>query len=408
MSQNEQAGPLLDRIQRLALIAGVAGLVLCGVGAFLDLGQFYASYLFAYMFWLGIALGSMAIMFLYNLVGGAWGFTIRRIAEAAAMTLPLMLLLFLPIAVDLLSGSSRLYEWARPEAANDPIIQAKAGYLNVPFFLLRALIYFVIWIGLAYLLNRWSLEQDRTADPAPSDRLRLLGRYGLAAYILTLTFASIDWVMSVEPHWFSSIFGVLFLAGQGLSSMAFATAAAGLLSRREPLARVATLHAFNDLGNLMLAFVMFWAYINLSQYLIIWSGNLPEEVPWYLHRTQGGWVWVIRFVLAFQFVAPLLLLFSRRTKRNIQRLSTLAAALLGVHLVEMFWRVVPSFRLTGLAIYWTDIVAPIAVGGIWIAALIWLLKRRPLVALHDPRAPVLREQLEHGSATHSCAEAVRG
>ena len=353
MSRNEQAGPLLDRIQRLALIAGVAGLALCGVGAFLDLEHFYQSYLFAYMFWLGIALGSMALTFLYHLVGGAWGFAIRRLVEAAAMTLPLMLLLFLPIAVDVLSEHSYLYEWAHPEAASDPIIQAKAGYLNVPFFLARAAIYFAIWIGLAYVLNRWSSEQDRTADPDLADRLRLLGRYGLALYILTLTFASVDWVMSTEPHWFSSIFGVLFLAGQGLSSMAFAIVVAGLLSRREPLANVTTAHAFNDLGNLLLAFIMFWAYINLSQYLIIWSGNLPEEVPWYLNRTRGGWVWVIRFVLAFQFVAPFLLLLSRRTKRNIQRLTILAAALLCVHLVETYWRVVPSFRRTGLEIHWT-------------------------------------------------------
>jgi len=396
MSQNEQARPLLDRIQRLALIAGVAGLVVCGVGAFLDLGHFFQSYLFAYMFWLGLALGSMAITFLYHLVGGAWGFFIRRLMEAAAMTLPLMLVLFVPIAVDVLSGSSYLYEWARPEAANDPIIQTKAAYLNAPFFVARALLYFAIWVGLAYLLNRWSLEQDRTADPVVSDRLRLLGRYGLAVYILTLTFASVDWVMSIEPHWFSSIFGVLFLAGQGLSSMAFAIAMAGLLSRREPLARVATVQAFHDLGNLLLAFVIFWAYINLSQYLIIWSGNLPEEVPWYIHRTQGGWVWLIRFVLAFQFVAPLLLLFSRRTKRNIQRLTTLAVVLLGVHLVEIFWRIIPSFRETGLAIYWLDIAAPIALGGIWIAAFTWLLKRRPLVAPNDPIVATLQEAHSHG------------
>jgi hypothetical protein len=396
MSQNEQARPQLDRIQRLALIAGVAGLVLCGVGAFLDLGQFLQSYLVAYMFWLGIALGSMAITFLYHLVGGAWGFLIRRLMEAAAMTLPLMLVLFVPIAVDVLSGSSQLYAWARPEAANDPIIQTKAAYLNPPFFVARALVYFVIWIGLAYVLNRWSLEQDHTADPALSNRLRLLGRYGLVLYILTLTFASVDWVMSIEPHWFSSIFGVLFLAGQGLSSMAFAIAAASLLSRREPLAQVATVQAFHDLGNLLLAFVMFWAYINLSQYLIIWSGNLPEEVPWYIHRTQGGWVWLIRFVLAFQFAAPLLLLFSRRTKRNTLRLSILAVVVLCVHLVEIFWRIVPSFRQAGLTIHWLDIVAPIAVGGIWIVAFAWLLKRRPLVALNDPIAPRLQEAHSHG------------
>jgi hypothetical protein len=396
MTQNDQARPLIDRIQTLALIAGVVGALLCAVGAFLDMGQFLQSYLFAYMFWIGIALGSMAVSFLYHLVGGAWGFTLRRLLEAAALTLPLMLVLFLPIALDVLSGSSRLYEWARPEAAGDPIIQSKALYLNVPFFLVRALLYFAIWIGCAYFLNRWSAEQDRTANPALADRMRLLSRYGLVFYILALTFASVDWVMSIEPHWFSSIFGVLFLAGQGLSSMTFAIAMAGLLSRREPMAQVANPDTFNDLGNLLIAFVAFWAYINLSQYLIIWSGNLPEEVSWYIHRTTGGWVWLIRFVLAFQFAAPLLLLLARRTKRNVRRLATLATAILCVHLVEIFWRIVPSFRQNGLALHWLDLAAPVAVGGIWIAAWAWLLKRRPLVALHDPRAATLREAHSHG------------
>jgi hypothetical protein len=396
MSQNESVRPQLVRVQRLALIAGAVGLVLCAVGAFLNLGQLLQSYLFAYMFWLGIALGSMAITFLYHMVGGAWGFAIRRLAEAAALTLPLMLVLFLPIAADLLVGPSRLYEWARPEAAGDPIIQGKAGYLNVPFFLLRALLYFALWIGMAYTLNRWSGEQDRTADAALADRMRLLGRYGLVVYVLSLTFAAVDWVMSTEPHWFSSIFGVLFLAGQGLSGMAFMIVTAGLLSRREPLAQVTSVHAFNDLGNLLLAFVMFWTYINLSQYLIIWSGNLPEEVPWYIHRTQGGWEWLIRFVLVFQFFLPLLVLLSRRTKRSIGRLTTLAAVILCVHLVEVFWRIVPSFRPDGLEVAWTDIVAPIAIGGIWIAAFVWLLGRRSLVALHDPRAPTLQEAHGHG------------
>lgn len=396
MSQHEQARPQLDRIQRIALIAGVAGVVLCAIGAFLDLGQFLQSYLFAYIFWLGIALGGLAISFLYNLVGGGWGFLIRRLTEAAALTLPLMLVLFVPIALDALSGASYLYEWARPEAANDAIIQSKAAYLNPPFFVVRALVFFVIWIGLAYVLNRWSLEQDRTGDPALAERMRLLSRYGLVVYILTLTLASVDWVMSIEPHWYSSIFGVLFLAGQGLSGLAFAIAVAGILSRREPLAEIATPNLFNDLGNLLLAFVMFWTYINLSQYLIIWSGNLPEEVPWYIHRTQGGWEWVIRFILAFQFVAPLLLLFSRRTKRNIARMTTLAGVLLAVHLIEVFWRVMPSYRQNGLTIHWLDIAAPIAVGGLWIAAFTWLLKRRSLVAINDPRATALQEA--HGHA----------
>jgi hypothetical protein len=396
MSRNEPLYPYLERIQWLALIAGVAGLALCAVGAFLDLGQFLQSYLFAYLFWLGLALGCMAVALLHQLVGGAWGFAIRRLLEAAAMTLPLMLILFAPIALDLILGPSHLYEWAHPEVVEqDAVLRAKSAYLNEPFFLARAAIYFAIWIVLAYLLNRWSREQDRTTDPTPGDRMRLLARYGLVAYVLTMTFAAIDWVMSLEPHWYSSIFGVLFVAGQAVSGLAFAIAATGWLARREPLARVVTPAILNDLGNLLLAFVMFWTYIHLSQYLIIWSGNLPEEVTWYLHRTQGGWVWVIVFVLAFLFVVPFFLLLSRRTKRTRARLASLAALIVAVHLIELFWRVVPTFR-AGLAIGWLDLAAPIGIGGLWVAALAWLLKGRPIVPLHDPHAPRLEEALEHG------------
>lgn len=393
MSQNEPLRPQLQRIQRLALIVGVIGLALCGVGWFLAPNQFFQSYLFAYMFWLGLALGSSAIVLLIHLAGGGWGFVIRRILEAAAMTLPLMLVLFVPIVL----GMGALYEWTHPDIVEgDPVLLGKSAYLNVEFFLIRAAIYFVVWIGIAYLLNRWSAEQDQTGDPALSDRLRLLARFGLALYFLTMTFAAIDWVMSLEPHWFSSIFGVLFIIGQGLSSMAFAIAVAGLLSAREPLADIATPARFNDLGGLLLAFVMFWAYISLSQYLIIWSGNLPEEVTWYLHRTQGGWNWVILFVLAFQFVLPFFLLLARRTKRTIPALSALAAMIVVVHLVELFWRVAPSFHQSALAVHWLDIAAPIGIGGIWIAAFTWLLQGRPLVPLHDPRDPRLHEALEHG------------
>jgi hypothetical protein len=397
MSQTRALHPQLERVQRLALITGVAGLVLCAVGWFLDPTQFFHAYLFAYMFWMGLALGSFAITLLNQLVGGGWGFAIRRIQEAAAMTLPLMLVLFVPIVVDLLAGPSHLYEWAHPDVvARDPILQSKSAYLDISFFLVRMLLYFAIWIGLAYLLNRWSLEQDRTDDPVLTDRLRLLARVGLVAYVLTMTFAAFDWSMSLEPHWFSSIYGVLFIAGQGLSSLAFAIVMAALLSRYEPLDDVITADHFNDLGNLMLAFVMFWTYINLSQYLIIWSGNIPEEVTWYLRRTHGGWEWVIRLVLAFQFVVPFLLLLSRRRKRAIPALARLAAMIIVVHLVELLWQIAPSLHDTVGSLSWIYIVAPIGVGGIWVAALAWLLQRRPLVPLHDPRDPRLQEAVGHG------------
>jgi hypothetical protein len=393
MRQNETQLPQLDRIQRPALIAAAVGLLLCALGAFLNIQQFFQSYLFAYLFWIGIALGCLAITLLHHLVGGGWGYLIRRILEAGFMTLPLMLLLFVPIAI----GMPWLYEWTHAEeVAHDAILQSKSGYLNVPFFLARAALYFALWIGVGYALSRWSLQQDHTGDPALGSRMRNLSRAGLALYVLSVSFAAIDWAMSLEPHWFSSIYGVLFMIGQVLSALAFAIVVAALLAPTPQLAELATPDHFNDLGNLLLAFVMFWAYITLSQFLIIWSANLPEEVTWYLRRNSGGWNWVVIFVIAFQFALPLLLLFSRRAKRSVRALSRLAAAIIAVHLIEMFWLIAPAFHAEGLAVHWLDLAAVAGIGGLWIAAFAWLLRRRPLVPLHDPRLPQLAEAAHHG------------
>lgn len=393
---SEQVGRVpaeLRRVQAPALAVGVFGLAACAAGAYLDPGIFFPSYLFAFIFWLGVALGSLAIEMLYHLVGGAWGLPIRRIQEAAALTLPLLMVLFVP----LLFGLGWLYAWARPDAvAADPLLQHKSVYLNPTFYTIRAALYFVIWIGMAYLLNRWSLEQDRTGDPALAERMRNLSRFGLVVYMLTLTFASIDWVQSTEAHWYSTIYGLIYLAGQGLSGFSFAIIIAALLSSQEPLRSVATPSRFGDLGGLLLVFVMFWAYVELSQFLLIWSGNLPEEVTWYVQRGQGGWNWVIITVIALQFVLPFLLLLARRTKRTARALAAVAGLILVVHLLDLFWLVVPPFRPQGLSLHWLDVAAPIGIGGIWVAAFIWLLGRRPLLPLHDPRNPALQKAIEHG------------
>jgi hypothetical protein len=398
MSQNETNrsdanADLLRRIQLPALAVGVAGLAACALGAFLDPGAFFPSYLFGYLFWLGIALGSLAIVMLYHLVGGAWGFPIRRLLESAALTLPLLALLFVP----LLFGLGELYAWARPGAvAADPLLQHKQPYLNPPFFIVRAAIYFAVWIGLAYFLSRWSLQQDATDDPAPGQRMRYLSRFGLVAYMLTVTFASIDWVMSIEPDWYSTIYGLIYVAGQGLAGFSVAIISAALLKDRQPLARVITPDTFGDLGGLLMTFVMFWAYVALSQFLLIWSGNLPEEVIWYEHRIHGGWNWVIIFVIAFQFAGPFLLLLARQVKRTAWSLAALALAILLVHLADLFWLVVPPFRQAGISLHWLDAAAPIGIGGLWLAAFAWLLGRRPLLPLRDPRDTRLQEAIERG------------
>jgi hypothetical protein len=393
MSQIEATYLPLGRIKWPALAVGVVGLAACAIGAVLDPAAFFPAYLFAFMFWLGIALGSLAILMLYHLVGGGWGFPVQRVFEAAALTLPLLLVLFVP----LLFGLGVLYAWARPDAlAADPLLQHKSAYLNPLFFSIRAALYFAIWIGMALLLNRWSHQQDRTDDPALARKMRDLSRFGLVLYMLTLTFASIDWVMSIEPDWYSTIYGLIYVAGQGLAGFSIAILVAGLLSRREPLSSVVTPARFADLGGLLMTFVMFWAYIALSQFLLIWSGNLPEETIWYVRRSQGGWNWVIIVVIAFQFVLPFLLLLAREVKRTILALAALAVLILCIHLIDLFWLVVPPFRPGGISIHWLDLAAPIGLGGVWLAAFVWLLGRAPLLPLHDPRAPLAQEAFEHG------------
>ena len=391
MRQAEILYSQLNRIQWWALGVGALGLAICALGALLDPPQFFQSYLFAYLLWWGVALGSMAIVMLYHLVGGGWGFMVRRVLERAALTLPLLALLFVP----LLFGLGSLYSWARPAAvAADPLLQHKSLVLNPIFYSIRAAVYFAFWSGLAYFLNRWSLEQDRTGNPALEARLRDLSRFGLVFNLLAVTFAALDWVMSIEPDWYSTIYGLIYVAGQGLAGFSFAIIATGLLRRREPLAGVVTPARFNDLGNLLLVFVMFWAYVALSQFLLIWSGNLPEEVIWYTRRSQGGWSWVVMAIVAFQFALPFVLLLLRRVKSTPGMLVALAFLVIGVHVLDLFWLVVPPFR-AGLSVHWLDLAAPVGIGGIWVAAFIWLLRRAPLLPQHDPRDPRVQEAFEH-------------
>ena len=382
MSAFELLEPQLDRARRAALVLGLAALALCAAGALRNPVQFFRSYLVAYLFWIGIALGSLALVMLHHLVGGGWGFLIRRLVEAGSRTFLLLAVLFLP----LLLGLSRLYLWAQPAAvASDPILQQKQFYLNPQFFILRAILYFGAWIGLAYFLNKWSFEQDRTANPSMGRRLVALSGPGLLVYGLTVTFASVDWVLSLEPHWFSTIYGMLFMVVEVLSAMAFVIVACMLLANYEPLSAEISPGTLNDLGNMLLTFVMFWAYLSFSQYLIVWSGNLREEIPWYTARTRGGWAWIAVFLMAIHFGIPFLLLLLRAVKRRIQALAAVALALLLMTLADLFWLVVPAFGPSGPHLHWMDVLAPIGIGGIWIAAFLSQLKGKPLLPLHDPR-----------------------
>ena len=374
--------PELARAQHVAFTTGAVGVALLAAGAFVNPAQFLFSYLVAFLFVTGIALGSMAIVMIHHLSGGNWGVPIRRILEAATRTLPLVALLFVPIAL----GLPTLYPWARPDVVStDALLQHKAPYLNVPFFLARAAFYFIVWNGIAFVLNRWSREQDRTGEPRLARQLQQASAAGLLLFALTMTFAATDWVMSLEPHWFSTIFGVLLMAGQGLSALAFAIVVSYRLSQREPLSQVSTPSLFHDAGNLMLAFVMLWAYFSISQYLIIWMANLPEEIPWYLERLHSGWQAIALALVVFHFALPFLLLLARRTKRTPHIIAGVAVGILLMRLVDLFWLVAPNLHAHGLVIHWLDLAAPIGIGGIWLGTFAWQLRSRPLLPLHDPQ-----------------------
>jgi hypothetical protein len=373
--------PEIARYQQRFFSAAAAGAIISALGWVLDSRQFYQSYLMAYVFVLGASLGCLALAMIHQLSGGGWGVLVRRPMGAAARVIPVLTVLFLPIVF----GMHDLYEWTHGDVvAHDKVLLHKSAYLNVPFFLVRAAIYFSVWNLISYLLNRWSLEQDRTGDPRLSRRMQLLSGIGLVAYGLTVTFAAFDWLMSLSPHWFSTIYGVLIMGGQGLTALAFLILALVWLSRRDPLKAIVVPAHFHDLANLMLAFVMLWAYFSFSQYLIIWSGNLPEEITWYLHRLQPGWRGVALMLVVFHFVMPFVLLLSRKVKRHPEILVRVAALVLVVRLVDLFWLIAPEFHRHGLSVSWMDLVLPLTLGALWTGCFMWQLRGRALLPVHDP------------------------
>jgi hypothetical protein len=366
-------------LQRLGTMAAVAGLILAAVGfAMGGLERFYQAYLVAYTFWLGVALGSLALLMVQHLTGGAWGVVIRRPLEAAVSTLPVMALLFLPIV----PGMHDLYHWTHPEALSDPVIAAKAAYLNTPFFLLRAAFYFAVWVGIGQLLLKWSREQDATGDPVFASKLTFLSAGGLLVYTLTITFAITDWLMSVNPHWFSTMWGPLFMVGQALGALALAINVLVLLSATAPMNRVLNTSHFHDLGKFLFAFLMMWAYLSFSQFLIVYSANLQEEVPHYLSRWQGGYEYVTMALIVLHFVVPYVILLSRDVKRDTTRLRVVAAWLIVMRFVDHYMQVAPEFHET-LSISVIDLALPIALGGIFLTLYAMRLKTQPLLPLHD-------------------------
>lgn len=405
MSSAYDAPPAVARLRLRALVVGVVFVIVFLAGAFINREQFFHAYLIGYLFWIGIALGSLVLLMLQHLTGGGWGMVIRRVLEAATRTLPLMFILFLPI----LFFARHIYPWTDPakmvaglnHEATAALLDKAARYLNLRFFTIRAIIYFAIWLVLTYLLNKWSREQDKGSDPTVTKKMRVLAGPGMVLFILTVTFAAIDWVMSISPGWSSTIFGLLFVAGFALSGLAFAIAMVAMLSDREPLADVVAPLHFHDLGKLMLALVMLWAYFAYSQFLIIWSGNLPEEIVWYLPRTHGSWGAIAIVVVVLHFAFPFVFLLSRSLKRNPHRLVAVAVLILIMRVIDLIWVIEPNANFTGPQLQfniWMDLAAALGMGGIWFAVFARQLQSRPLMAFNDPQMESVLEQAHEDHA----------
>jgi len=389
MTGTSQAGlpaghPLLT-VQRGAGAVGVVGAIVCLVAWWTEPARALESWLVAWLYVTGIALGSLALLLIHHVTGGAWGVVIRRPLEAAARTIPLLALLFLPVAL----GAADLYPWAAPHAADhDALLRHKAAYLNVPFFCLRAAIYFAVWTALATLLGRWSVDQDAN-DPAASGRLHALARGGLVVAGLTMTFAAIDWGMSLEPHWFSTIYGVLFIVGAALSALSFTIVLLAALAGEEPFTTALQPVTIHDLGKLLLAFTMLWGYVNFSQFLIVWSGNISEETPFYLNRMHGGWNALALLLIVFHFALPFALLLSRSLKRNARALAAVATLMLLMQLVDLYWLIGPDLVAHGegpvpLRVHWMDLAAVLGLGGVFVVLFSRQLRGAALLPLGEP------------------------
>jgi len=370
----------ISRIQSAALVVGIIGLAVSALGAFADRKQFFFSYLFACLFWLGLSFGCFTVSMVHTLTGGRWGYPTRRFLEASFMVLPLMFILFIPVFF----GLSDLYPWAQAGATSDSVLQERRPYQNVWGFTARTSLCFVVCIWMARYLRKWSLEQDATTDASPTRKARTLSGPGVVIYALVATFVYVDWIMALEKRWYSTMFPVIILIGHILTAYGFSVIMLGLFRKDQVLAGVLTRTHYHQLGNLLLTFVLFWTYVSFGQLLIIYSGDLPRELDWYLHRIAGNWKWVVGALALFHFFVPFILLLFRGTKQQFKALAAVAVLLLTMRVVDTYWLVMPSLHQQGLSISWMDFTAPLGIGGVWVSFFLSRLKRAALLPQHDP------------------------
>ncbi|HXY03333.1 MAG TPA: hypothetical protein VEI49_07115 [Terriglobales bacterium] len=388
LESSRMMAPAVTRtIQSRSLIIGIAFSVGAIIGGFSRPDEFFRGYLLAFMAWLGVTLGSMAILMIRHLTGGGWGTVIRRVMGAAMRCVPLMTVLFIPI----LFGLPRLYIWDRPlSTIADAKLRAHLqditqSYLSVHGFIWRAVVYFAIWNVLSFLLTRWSREQDQLNPTLNAQKFKAVSGPGLVLYAFTISFAAIDWLMSIDPSWISTIYGLIVLIGEVLSAMCFAVVVERILVNYKPMSEWLRPDFVQDHGKWILTFLMLWAYFSFSQLLIIWAGNLPDEITWYFRRFSGGWPAVGFALIFFHFVVPFVLLLSRSFKRDVRKLVWLAMWLMIMRLVDLFWIIEPNFSAR-LTVTWADVVLPIAMGGIWLWLYFRNLNSMPLLSVNDPDA----------------------
>ncbi len=380
-------------IQSACIFVAILGTIGAVIGLITDHDQFFRSYVLGFTYWWNLSLGCLALLMLYHLVGGMWGFTMRRAFEAAALNVFVLAVLWIP----LIFGMHVLYPWLDPaNVAASPALQHKAKYLNHTWWIGRGILYFAIWGILAFALNRWSSDQDKE----PHDynwRYQRLGGSGLVLYLLTITFAGVDWTMSIDPNWSSTIYGLLILANQALLAVAFIAVIARLLWDYPPMEGLLKHYHFQDWGKLMLTFTMIFGYFQFSQLLVIWSTNMPEEITWYMNRLRGGWEWVSFVVAVCQFCIPFALLLSRARKRNPNGLLFVAVWVLVMQWVVVWWISRPNMDIAKAHINfsWQDLAIWAGIGGWWLAAFFWRMRSRPLLAVYDPKMEVLMTEHDH-------------
>ncbi len=380
MNDTDTLMPRFTRVQQQAKIVGIGGVILMTAGAVFARADFFQSYLFGYLFWMWLTLGCLGILLLHHLVSGSWGHVVQRYLESGVRTLPLMAVLFIPV----LLGMKDLYPWTSHEHLEHAVTE-KVGYLNVPFFIARQVLYFGFWITVALWLSKKSRLQDENADPRLTRQIKIISGPSMVFFVVTVTLASVDWMMSLEPEWYSTMYGIGRIAGAALGCIAFTIVMIRFLGKRKPLVDVLSTRHLHHLGNLLMAFTIFWAYIAFSEFLIIWSGNLPEDNMWHLRRMGIDWNILAAILILGHFAIPFALLLSRSVKRRIEPLARIAAGILIMRLIDIYWLVYPAFNEHQLKFHWLSLVAPVAIGAIWVWMFVNYLKSQPLLPLNDPR-----------------------